>query len=279
MIREANRRSKEDRHVRAILVILVLFTAAPVQAQSAEQDYIAAHDRALAALKKKWGDCRDVKDTDAMWAEAGRFRPDLEALMRRVLPAGAPKGFPGPGQLSPAGLYCDEDEADLDGIALWKDNSVVIVTTEGLLRHWLQAHKDWWKDTPLPVDPQAAFRSDTFYSMAVGMGAAFSGLAELPVDKPAGTAAAALLGSRSNGGVFWPPGRIAVAVMKGGKVHVADVELTTKFAPAAGCDALKANDPALEAYGKCWEQRFRNDSAFAAATRQAQALVDALAGK
>ena len=264
--------------MRAILVMLVLFAAVPVRAQSAERDYIAAHDRAIAALQKKWGDCRDVKDTGAMWAEAGQFGPDLEAAMRRALPAAAPKGFPGPGKLSPAGLYCDEDESDLDGIAFWKDSSVVIVTTEGLLRHWLQAHKDWWKDSPLSVDPQAAFRSATFYSMAVGMGAAFSGLAELPVDKPAGTAAA-LLGSRSNGGVFWPPGRIAVAVMKGGKVHVADVELTTKFAPIAACDALKANDPALEAFGKCWEQRFRNDPAFAASTRQAQALVDALAGE
>jgi len=197
--------------VRTILVMLVLFAAAPVRAQSVEQEYIAAHDRAIAALQKKWGDCQNIKDVNAMWAD------------------------------------------------------VVVVTTEGLLRHWLQAHKDWWKDNPLPVDPEAAFRSDTFYSMAVGMGAAFSGLAELPVDKPAGAIAAALLGTRSNGGVIWPPGRVAVAVMKGGKVHVADVELSTQFGPAAACDALKANDPALEAYGKCWERRFRNDPAFAAA--------------
>ena len=265
--------------MRTILVMLVLFAAAPVRAQPVEQDYIAAHERAIAALQKKWGNCRDIKDPNAMWVEAGQFRPGLEVAMRLVLPAAAPKDFPGPGKLSPAGLYCDEDAADLDGIAFWKDSSVVIVTTEGLLRHWLQAHKDWWKDNPLPVDPQAAFRSETFYSMAVGMGAAFSGHAQFAIEQPAGTIAAALLGTRSNGPVIWPPDRIAVAVMKGSKVHVADVELTTKFAPAAACDALKANDPALEAYGKCWEQRFRGDPAFAAATRQAQVLVDSLAGE
>ncbi len=265
--------------VRSILVMLVLFAGTPAGAQSLEQEYIAAHDRAIAALQKKWGDCQNIKDVNAMWTDAGQFRPGLAAAMRRVLPAAAPKGFPGPGKLSPAGLYCDEDAADLDGIAFWKESNVVIVTTEGLLRHWLQAHKDWWKDNPLPVDPGAAFRSATFYSLAVGMGAAFSGHAELPVDKPAGTVAAAVLGTRSNGGVIWPPERIGVAVMKGGKVHVADVELAVKFAPAAACDALKANDPALEAYGKCWEQRFRNDPAFAAATRQAQRLMDSLAGE
>jgi hypothetical protein len=259
--------------------MLVLLAATPAGAQSVEQAYIAAHDGAIAALQQKWGDCQNIKDVNAMWADAEKLRPGLEAAMRRVLPAAASKGFPGPGKLSPAGLYCDEDAADLDGIAFWKDYNVVVITTEALLRHWLQAHKDWWKDNPLPVDPQAAFRSDTFYSMAVGMGAAFSGLAELPVDKPAGTVAAAVLGTRSNGGVFWPPGRIGVAVMKGGKVHFADVELATKFAPIATCEALKANDPALEAYGKCWEQRFRNDPAFAAATRQAQLLVDSLAAE
>ena len=67
--------------------------------------------------------------------------------------------------------------------------------------------------------------------------------------------------------------------MKGGKVHIADVELATKFTPVAACEALKANDPSLEAYGKCWEQHFRNDPAFAAAKRQAQALMDSLAGE
>src|SRR5215471_15655743 len=106
--------------------MLVLFAAAPVRAQSVEQEYIAAHDRAIAALQKKWGDCQTIKDVNAMWADAEQFRPGLEAAMRRVLPAAAPKGFPGPGKFSPAGLYCDEDAADLDGIVFWKDSSVMV---------------------------------------------------------------------------------------------------------------------------------------------------------
>jgi hypothetical protein len=74
--------------VRTILVMLVLFAAAPmaapVAAQPVEQAYIAAHDRAITALQKKWGDCLDIKDVNAMWAEVGQFRPGLEAAIRRA---------------------------------------------------------------------------------------------------------------------------------------------------------------------------------------------------
>ena len=57
----------------------------------------------------------------------------------------------------------------------------VLVTTEGLLRLWLQEHKNWWKNDPLATDPKTALQSSAFYTQAISADAAVTIFAPLPI--------------------------------------------------------------------------------------------------
>jgi hypothetical protein len=121
--------------------------------------------------------------------------------------------------------------------------------------------------------------------------------------------AVALLAEESQILAIAPPDRIAVALVKGGKVFVAVVGAKTKLAPIAACDAIwtgfKAKSEAAfaayqaselkdqksfdagtrfesdgaDALHKCWAERARGEPAFPALTRQAQALADLFASR
>jgi hypothetical protein len=297
------------------LVIALLLIASPLAwAQSPEEAYLAARAQAATALdeKAKAVDAFDTTKPDGgTWYTAhDQARSVLEAQLRRVMgPIPSPKGFSGSGTFSPDTLCCWPAVGLLDGILFRNANGSVLVTTEGLLRQWLREHKDWWKDDPLATDPKAALQSSPFYTQAISADAAVTLFAPLPIHAPAGaTLAVAALALQCNGSCALPL-NLAVAVIKGGRVHVALVDAALPTATPGTCDAVwkdfrdryKAAYAAYEAsketpkayellqaagsieteggeaVDKCRNSQPNSAAAFPGLTRQAQDLVDALA--
>jgi hypothetical protein len=300
--------------MRTLVIVLLLIAGPLAWAQSPEEAYLAARVQAGAALeeKAKAADAFDTTKPDGgTWYTAhDQARSILEAQLRRVLgPVPSPKGFSGAGTFSPDTLCCWQGVGMLDGIVFQSAKGSVLVTTEGLLRSWLKEHKNWWKDDPLAIDPKAALQSSAFYTQAISADAAVTLFAPLPIHAPAGTTlAVAELALQCNGSCALPL-YVAVAVIKGGRVHVALVDATLATATPGTCDAVwkdfrdryKAAYAAYEAaketprayellqaagrldteggaaVDKCRKSQPAGVAAFPGLTRQAQEFVDALA--
>jgi len=225
--------------MRMVFIVFLLIAAPRAWAQSPEEAYVAARVQAGAVLEEK------SKTGDSAWDAAyDQAKSDLAAQLRRVMgPVPAPKGFSGAGTFSPDALCCGLGEGMLDGLLFQSGGGSVLVTTEGLLRLWLQEHKNWWKDDPLATDAKTALQSSAFYTQAISADAAVTIFAPLPIRAPAGaTLAVAELATQCNGSCSLPL-YIAAAVVKGGRVYVALVDAalpaaTPGAAPLGACDAV-----------------------------------------
>jgi len=291
--------------LRNLAVLALLAAASPAFAAGSEQAYLAARDRAVAALKHMKGDKQDAAER--------RLRAGLEAKLKGLINPPPLKDFPGPGTISPESLIQTDIGADgLDGLVFRNgDENIVLVTTDGLLKAWLKAHKTYWKDLPNPpVDPEAAFHSEAFYTQAASPDAAVSIFATLPIRKPEGAAiAAALLVQEAQDVAVEPPEQIAVTVAKGGRVYIAIVKAAAKPAAIAACEAIwkdfqakseaaakayqqggkdnpksadestRLENEGAEAFHKCWSEKAGATSAFPALTQQAQSLADLFAAQ
>jgi hypothetical protein len=186
----------------------------------------------------------------------------------------------------------------LDGIVFSKgeglDYTVVLVTSDGILRRWL-ALPPHPADAALQADPDAAFADGRLDSSVIDQASWRAVFAVMPIARPAGVdVASAFLGTGGNGDLFWPPRLIDAYVRKGDRVLIANAALETKFAALEACDApsraaeakarlaqppelMRLTQEAADAFNDCWMKRGRDQPAFAAALRQAQALVDDLA--
>jgi hypothetical protein len=300
--------------MRTLVIVLLLIASPLAWAQSPEEAYLAARIQAGAALeeKAKTADAFDTtKPGGGTWYTAhNQARSLIETQLRRVLgPVAPPRGFSGAGAFSPDTLCCEAGTGMLDGILFQNTKGSVLVTTEGLLRSWLREHKNWWKDDPLATDPKAALQSSAFYTQAISADAAVTLFAPLPIHAPAGaTLAVAELALQCNGSCALPL-YVAVAVIKGGRVHVALVDAVLPTATPGTCDAVwkdfrdrykaayatyeaaKETPKAYEllqaagriesaggaAVDKCRKSQPKGVMAFPGLTRQAQELVDALA--
>ena len=225
--------------MRMVFIVFLLIAAPRAWAQSPEEAYVAARVQAGAVLEEK------SKTGGSAWDAAyDQAKSDLAAQLRRVMgPVPAPKGFSGAGTFSPDALCCGLGEGMLDGLLFQSGGGSVLVTTEGLLRLWLQEHKNWWKDDPLATDAKTALQSSAFYTQAISTDAAVTLFAPLPIRAPAGaTLAVAGLATQCNGSCSLPL-YIAAAVVKGGRVYVALVDAalpaaTPGAAPLGACDAV-----------------------------------------
>jgi hypothetical protein len=225
--------------MRKVFIVFLLIAAPRAWAQSPEEAYVAARVQAGAVLEEK------SKTGGSAWDAAyDQAKSDLAAQLRRVMgPVPAPKGFSGAGTFSPDALCCGLGEGMLDGLLFQSGGGSVLVTTEGLLRLWLQEHKNWWKDDPLATDAKTALQSSAFYTQAISTDAAVTLFAPLPIRAPAGaTLAVAGLATQCNGSCSLPL-YIAAAVVKGGRVYVALVDAalpaaTPGAAPLGACDAV-----------------------------------------
>ncbi|HUI16007.1 MAG TPA: hypothetical protein VL048_21315 [Xanthobacteraceae bacterium] len=291
----------------AALITAALAVASSAAATPAEDAYIAARDAAIAKVKAAT-DAEPANptggDDEKVIALDNRELADLEKLMRVIVEPVAIKGLDGESAINLDTLFQhDEGFGLLDGMVYGKVDARtrVIVTTDGLFRHWLQEHKDWWdKDSaPLPQEPSAVVRDNDFYTQAVMTDAAIVRFADLPIHQPANTDFAyAMLASRTQDEVPAEADEIFIALEHGGRVFIAYTKDFRPIGPIAACNAIRRDfikkaaetaqkpgpdqDPdALSAeadvqFLRCFAAAAPQQRGFAAAVKAAQTLLDDL---
>lgn len=293
------------------IVLIALVVSFSARAASPEESYLAARDRHIAKFKK----LEEAGEADERVAkQEAAARAELELLLEKIVGPVAVEGFTEPGRLSLESLFGQDVGADqLDGLAFSSDDKAqLLVTTDGLFKHWLRAHqKAWTKAEAPPQTLEQALKSEFFYTLAVSPDAAVAKYADIPVSKPAkAELAVALLDQRSQdvAGASIPD-EIIVAVVRDGRLFVATTQSKAKIVAHPTCDKLwsgyeaKANkaladysasgrtdeaafsrytrlqDEGSAAFRRCFAERAKSEAFFAEATREAQTLAERLAGK
>jgi hypothetical protein len=186
----------------------------------------------------------------------------------------------------------------------------ILVTTQTMLVRWLAAHAQWWDKGArnVPQRAGAALKDESFYTQAVSTDSAVVRLAALPIAKPrSATFATAMLGGRTQSEVPDAADEAYAAALAGGRAYLVYGAIAPKVKVAA-CDAIRADynkrsDAAYEAlreqrideraydrlgnlreqgeaaFKRCFSARAAAEPAFAAAVRQAQALLATAMGK
>jgi hypothetical protein len=287
----------------ALVLALPLIGARASFAASAEADYLAARDAAIATIT------HGANGESATKAHE-RALADLEARLRQVIGPIDIKGFPHEGTISLDTLdQADEGFARLDGLVFGAETAQqqVLVTTAGLFDAWLKAHREFREEGPQPHDVHAVLRRDDFYTHALMNGAAVVTYAEIPVAKPAwATLAFAVLDARTQSDPPRVPDEIIITVRGADRVFVVTAKTAIEPGPIAACDDAHARlakqaddandadqksggkDAALHAkavqlaheadwaYPDCFARELRRAGVFPTLARQVQALVDAL---
>ena len=186
----------------------------------------------------------------------------------------------------------------------------IIVTTQSLFERWLLAHKDWWDKGARNVPQRigSALKDESFYTQAISSGSAVINFNLLPMAKPAtATFAYGILAGRTQSEVPDAADEVFVSALADGKVYVAYgsidpevkipecIAIRTDYNKRAETaeDDLRFNKIDRKAYDKlgnlrqqgedafkrCFTQRAPQQSSFAAATQQAQALLAAAVAK
>ena len=168
------------------LIALALFSGA-ANAGSPEDDYVALRDKDIARIQRLVAAKTDDKKVDA---EQNRMLADLQKRLAAIVGPFAVAGYPAAGKFTLETLSGgDIGFGQLDGMvhSAGDDGPQVIVTTRGLVDHWLR-DRSTEKDAAdrLPADLDAAMRDDRFYTYSVSEDAAFGKTAELTIAKPAG---------------------------------------------------------------------------------------------
>jgi hypothetical protein len=220
----------------ALPALLLALTAA--FAATPEEDYIAARDADIARIKKL-----QAKNPDADIGKAElKALSELEKRLQGIIGGLAAPPYPAVGKIALDAL--SEDEVGfgaLDGLRFAKgpEGPEAFVTTDRLAQKWIARPADWWtrkQKAPPPIDK--ALTDDDFYVYAIGVDAALTRLADVPVEKPAGaTFAVALLGGWAQDIGPNPNQQLIVAVRREGKIYIAS-EKASKFKPLHACDAI-----------------------------------------
>jgi hypothetical protein len=271
----------------AILLALSL-AAGGALAASPEAAYLAARDRAIAEIKA----LEDSKAGEsAIRAAEDKAAADLEKRLRDIVGPVAVKGFPPAGKLNLALSEHEEEFGDLDGLAFFSEGQDMVVASRPLLTAWLeQMAKDEDKERRLPTGVEAAVGQDNFYTFSVGEDAAFAKYADLPVTKPPGAdLVVAALGVFQQADGPWPPDAIVATVIKGDRVFVASIRRKPPIGQIPACRALwtkakheqatEAPEQGDKAYRACFSAHAAKEPFFAGLIREAQSLVDRLAGR
>jgi hypothetical protein len=288
------------------VAIVAAFIVTAAAAATPEEIYWAARDAAI--TKVKAAAAAEPKnptggDDDKVIALENRELAGLEKQLRAIVGAVAIKGLDGKSAINLDTLNDgDEDFGLLDGMVYGglDAKTRVIVTTDGLFRRWLQAHKNW-AGSDLPQDPSAAIKDQDFYSQAVLTDAAIVRYADLPITAPLGAGFAyAMLAARTQSDLPGKADEIFIALSQGGRVFVANTKEFNAVGPIAACDAIRndlektaadaanANDPAAQdkadalsaqsdaEFLKCFAEQAPRQAGFAAAVKAAQTLLDRL---
>lgn len=225
------------RSARFVLPLLLL-AAGAAPAATPEEDYIAARDAAIASVSKAQAK-NPAADTSKMEQKA---LAGLEKRLQAIIGPLSVAPYPAKGRSALATLAEEGMGAGvLDSLRFSApdDGPQVHVTTDGLLVRWLSKPEEWWKksgDTPPTVE--AALANPDFYTRAIGIDAALTKTADLPITTPNGTSyAVALLGGWAQDVGPNPEQEIIVALRKDGKLYLAQ-ETARSYKPIATCEAV-----------------------------------------
>ena len=269
----------------AVLLALSL-AAGGALAGSPEAAYLAARDKYIAEIKA----LENSKASEgSIQAAEDKAAADLEKRLKDIVGPIAVKGFPPADKLNLALSEHEEEFGNLDGLTSYSEGQDMVVTTKPLLKAWVEAKaKEKDKDVRLPADVDAAIRQSNFYTFSVGQDAAFEKRADLPVTKPTGADFAfAALGVFAQAEGHWVPDAIVATDIKGDRVFVGNVKLKAAVGEIFACEAIwtmaqEKHPEALEQvernYRACANARAHKEPSFAAVTKEAQNLVNRLAG-
>lgn len=292
--------------VSLLAVIVATLVVAAAAAATPEEAYLAARDAAIAKVKA----ATDAEpknptggDDDKVIALDTQELAGLEKQLRAIVGPVTIKGLDGKGAINLDTLSDgDEDFGLLDGMVYGGVDAKtrVIVTTDGLFRHWLQEHKNW-ADNHLPQDPSAAVKNQDFYTQAVLTDAAIMHYADIAITAPPRTVFAyAMLAARTQDALPAKADEVFVALSRDGRVFVANTKAFKAIGPIAPCetvrndltkkaaDAANSNDPAAQdkvdalsaqsdaEFLKCFAEKAPQQAGFRGAVTAAQALIDKL---
>ncbi|UCI34373.1 hypothetical protein [Mesorhizobium sp. B4-1-4] len=295
--------------MRLVWTVMFALASTAAFAASPEDDYIAARDKAIAAITELNNSNAPVETLDAADAKA---RADLEGRLSALLGPLTVKDFPTNGTINLESLSdSDVGYGMLDGLRYTQgdDGPSLVATTRGLLDRWLQARAaETDEGLKLPTGVDEALKLDAFYTQAINSDAAFMGTLDFPLKKPEGAdiAMARLGGWTQDVGPIHEQ-QVVVTLVKGNSVMIASAPATPPVPRIAACEALwtsadeaaqklaaqasetkdeKLYDTANAAwekgdgdYRKCMGDKLPSDPAFPALLTQAQTLADHMAGK
>jgi hypothetical protein len=268
--------------MRSLALLCLLGLATPADAAAPEQHYLDLRDRYIAKFSK-------AKESDETSRQHDAALNELTGVLRGLVGPVTIKGLPAEGKSNADTLFKgDSGFGHLDGLGFASegDKMQAVVTTTGLLKHWLAEHRE----DGMPQEIGAAFKSDRFYYQAI-QDSAFAKYAELPITRPASTSASvAVLGVRGNGDLKGPPHEIDVVAIQGDKVFFLANSDAVKTAEIPACkkvfrqmmarktpqDSMAKEDQAMDAYTKCFAKEAPSQSWFAGAVKKAQSQLELL---
>jgi hypothetical protein len=226
----------------------------------------------------------------AIQAAEDKAAANLEELLRPMLGPVEVKGFPPANKPNLALSEHEEEFGDLDGLTSYSDGQHIVVTTRPLPIAWLKrVAKDEVKERRLPTDADAAVRQDGFYTFSAGEDSVFATYADLPVMKPTGVdLAVSALGVFQQADGPWPADAIVATVIKGDRVLVGRIRHRPPIGEIPACGPIWAKAEREQAtetleqgdkdYRACFSTHAPNERFFAGLTKEAQSLVNRLAG-
>ena len=294
--------------MRLVWTVMFALASSAAFAAAPEDDYIAARDKAIAAIAAMDSANTSVETIDAANEKA---RADLETRLNALLGPFTVKDFPAAGAINLESLSSsDIGFGMLDGLRHGtEDGPSIVASTRGLVERWLKSRAaETEADLKLPTSFDAALKLDAFYTQAIGSDAAFTGTLDFALKKPDGAdmAIARLGGWAQDVGPNYNQ-EVIVTVVKGNSVLIAEAPATPPLPKIAACDAVwtaadaaaqklakqatddsdeNTSDAANAAWTKgdgdfraCMGKTLPDNPVFPALLAQAQALADHMAGK
>lgn len=294
------------KYVQVVALMLLTVTA---QAATPEETYTAARDALIARFNPP-GEA--LAPSDATAAEEERARTGLGKQLRSLIGPLDVRGFAGEGVYNVGSLFRGDVEFGmLDGLSFANSQGVrLVATTTDLANRWVKSPEGLGaEDGAAPPDLRTALQLDAFYTRATSVDAAVGNYGELPVTKPTGLDYIfAMLAARRQDFHATAPDEILIGAIAAHRVYIVAMPSAARVVVMAPCEKLlkdaeakatrmfEANrDPDKSerivdemdrvredgdtAMRECFAAHVKADPAFARLTRQAQEVVDALAGK
>jgi hypothetical protein len=299
---------RQSSRLKALSLAALLIAPIGALAASPGDDYVAARDRDMAELKaleapEDWPKHKVLQDKDTK---------ELEQRLRAIIGPVAIPGFPYAGRLN-AYLYAgDPSFGEIDGLAYYDgekydDVDAVIVTTDGLLDKWLLGHPRRWSKVDVPHAATAAVKIEAFYTQGMTRQGYVVRYATVPIVAPRGAKFAEAMLATIDASPDLPeaPERLFIALEKGGRVFLVSVGPTIPMKGIAACNALSAayegkasaaektftkfidrksearidnlRNQGRAAFLSCFRDKSGTTPEFAAVSKQAAALIEALA--